>query len=232
MTARNKLRLDDNAFDATPVIDRLNRRLLDMRPAMRPGAERWSDLVVEEIEGQFWRPPSGGRRAWAARKPFGSKRPAASPFGTDYIAAWRGGPGRVLRVARDRVDFGVAGSRFPWIGYQRGGFGSLRAGDVVGQGTRVSSARQRRTWKIAKGRTASSPAPQKWAIFWKLGLSFGVWLSARKLADGLFIPFRPHATINPEVKTSVTAIFAAHVAGRPLPRRFGAADRIGQGAPL
>lgn len=176
----------------------LQAATLDLKPALRASVGNWRLLIAEEFQNQAWRPPSGPFRAWKAVEDFGSRKaPARILHRSGALeGALLGGAGSFTNVSSTSAAFGLTGTMATIAAVHRGGSGEVRAAD-----SRVPQ-------KI--GVTA--------AMRWKLGFSFGVWLKA----DTNFIEItrRPFATVSPELRTRVTAIFSAHVAGRALPERL------------
>lgn len=193
------------------AVDQVLGRIIDLRPALEVGVERWSRMVAEEINGRFWRPPSGPKRSWKDTHRFGNFTPATPTFGRKYLAAWRGGPGGFRQIRKTGATFGVSLREFPWAKYHRGGTGAIRAQDVAAGGYRVKPK------KLARGATNATPSPQRWAMWWFLGINREIWLKKTTIDAGLFVPFRPHATANPEIRTIWAAIVSAYVTGRRLP---------------
>lgn len=197
-------------------LDGMVSRGLDIKPAFRHFIGEGRKVVAGEIRGEYWLPRSGPKKPWKKRHGFGSRVLPASVFGADYIAAWEGGAGSIEVVADAAAAFGVSGARFPWASLHRGGTDAIRAGDVSGKGILVSSLAQVKPWKRTKG-TRWKTGPQQWAIWWKIFFDFGIRLKRKTLEEGLFTPFRPHATKNPETVTRLTAIMSAYVTGRRMP---------------
>jgi len=197
-------------------LDGIVSRALDIKPAFRHFVTEGRKVVVGEIRGEYWQARSGPRRPWEKRKSFGSRVLPATVFGPGYAAAWEGGAGSIEEITDSSAAFGVSGAKFPWAQYHRGGLDAFKASDVKGKGILVSSLAQVRPWRRTKG-TRWKSGPQQWAIWWKIFFEYGVRLTRKKLEQGIFIPFRPHATKNPELVTRLTTIVNAYVTGRKLP---------------
>lgn len=177
---------------ADDVIAAARENALDLRPAFKEAIANWRELIAEEFDTQSWRAPSGAPRPWAATKPFAGE----GTFGFGKILnrtgrlrdAWLGrGEGSFERVNATSASFGVTGTVGLYGSVHRGGSGEVRAA-------------QSRIPFVQK-------VTPKMRVF--LGLAKGVWL--KKTTTELVTPRRPHATINPEIRTRITAIFAAHV---------------------
>lgn len=152
----------------------------------------WRSVIAQEFSSQSWFSPSGSRPSWHRTQPFGSRPAPSSTLQSSgaYRAAWLGlGAGAISRITADRAEFGIAGSVFPGASTLRGGAGdSISTADILIPVTPRRRAFLRRT--------------------------FGVWVAR----DTTRHRPRPHATVNPEVRTRLTAIASAHIAGRPTPQ--------------
>lgn len=103
---------------------------------------------------------------WAPTKPFGNRpAPAKTMVGTGaYRSGWLGrGPGGYVNRKDNQITVGVQKTIFPQV--------------LIHQSTKPY------TIVKPKKRTASGD----WAMCWKLGLTFGVWLSNKRLERGLKI---------------------------------------------
>jgi len=111
-----------------------------------------------------------GFRPWAKSHDFGTRKAANPPLGGTagrFAKAWAGGAGGFSIITPVAITLG---SRLPGAAMHRGDLG-----DVV---------------TIRPKKTGAQGQP---AMRWKLGRSFGVWISARRLREGLKVPARPHA---------------------------------------
>lgn len=171
-------------FIGSNPLDQELARVTDMKPAFEQAVGFWRDVIGQEFATESWRPPSGAPRPWKEVEAFGS-RPAPvhilSRSGR-LEQAWSGGFGSITRITDTGAEFGVSGAAVPYAAVHRGGSGAVT--------TAVASV------------PARIPVTQKMRTF--LGLSFGVWLKSDTKV--IRIPRRPHATLNPEVRTGVTAI--------------------------
>lgn len=161
------------------------------RLPMRDLVAAWRSVISEEFSTQSWNSPGGGRRTWARTQPFGTRpAPSRTLDATGALrAAWAGrGAGRIESITADRAEFGVAGSVFPGAATLRGGAGdSINTSPVLIPVTRRRRAFMRHTFGVFVAKSATSHTP------------------------------RPHATVNPEIRTRLTTIISAHIAGRPFP---------------
>lgn len=189
-------------------LDEFVGRVVDLRPALRAGGELGRGLVVQEIKTRTWRPPTGPLRPWKPTHRFGTFVPAKPTFGQAYTNAWQGGPGGFMRVSQLSVSYGVDLTRFPWMVFHRPGTGPISDLSMTSKGARI------RPIKIARGRTQADLEPEKWAQYWWLRFNLKVKLTAEKMREGLFLPFRPHATINPLLRTQWVALVSRQVIGR------------------
>lgn len=161
------------------------------RLPMRDLVAAWRSVIADEFASQSWNSPSGGRRSWERTKVFGTRpAPTRTLDATGALrAAWAGrGAGAIFRVSGDRAEFGVAGSVFPGASTLRGG-----AGDQISTAPiRIVVTNARRSF---------------------LRHRFGVYIKKKFTTHKP----RPHATVNPEVRTRLTTIVSAHIAGRQFP---------------
>lgn len=168
--------------------------------------------VAAEFLNQEWRRPDGGREAWRPLVPFGS-RSGSSPgvlaggqhkpmIDTGaYLNAWTGkGSGGLVKVGPRSVVVGVQHEAFPFASYIRGGAGArIRTSPLLIFPRKRVAGRRGGSWV------------QQWALWWYLGLTFGVWLKEQTLRDGLKLYPRPHATRNPALTRQLGRSFAAYV---------------------
>lgn len=171
----------------------LNIAARTSRLPMRDLVAAWRSVIAEEFSSQSWNSPGGGRRSWARTQPFGNRPPPSRTLDSSGAlrAAWAGrGAGRIERISADRAEFGVAGSVFPGASTLRGG-----AGDTVSTADILIPVTHRRRAFVRH--------------------KFSVFL-ANRTTFTRHRP-RPHATVNPEVRTRLTTIISAHIAGRPYP---------------
>lgn len=127
--------------------------------------QRGPDSVGKQFAGGYFASPTGAARAWPRSKPFGT-RPA---------------PARTLnRSGKLRLSWTTDGS---------GSF-TRAAGDLLAFGSTLpyAAVHQSRTPTIVRPKRKARDG--RWAQFWKLALTFGVWLSEEKLRRGLVIPSR------------------------------------------
>lgn len=111
-----------------------------------------------------------GFRPWKKSHDFGTRKAKNPPLGGTsgrFAKAWAGGAGSITSVKPTEI---ILGSRLPGAAMHRGDLG-----EVV---------------TIKAKATGANGLP---AMFWKLGRSFGVWISPGKLRSGLHVPARPHA---------------------------------------
>lgn len=170
----------------------------------RPVVEQFPAIMrqrsAEEMAAQAWFAPDGSIRPWAPRVPFGNK---VAPGGLlndtgAYQAALQGGAGSITRVDDTSATIGVDGSAFPYAAVHRGG----------GDASNIDTS----PVKIFP-KKLSSGSRGGWAMFWALGLRFGVWLSKATLERGITIPRRPHLTDNPVLRERLSAAVASYLRG-------------------
>ena len=143
-----------------------------------------SESSDAEFRGAYWASPSGANIPWAPLVPFGS-RPLGPILGGSQgriARALRGGPGSIRRATGDKV---TNGARVPYADTHRGGSGlDAGPGEVV-----IRPKRYRSDGSSYMGRF--------------LGVNFGVWISERRLREGLRRRNRPFATDNPRLRKKI-----------------------------
>ena len=176
-------------FIGSNPLDKELARVMDPTPAYEAGVKFWRSIIAGEFAGQFWRPPSGSTRAWKEVKKFGNQPAPVRILSRSgrLEQAWAGGFGSITRITKDGAEFGVSGAALPYAAVHRGGAGAV---------TTAMAAEPERINVTPKMR-----------VF--LGLNKGVWL--KKDTKVILIPRRPHATVNPEVRTGITAIMTNFV---------------------
>lgn len=177
-------------------------RLADLEPAMTECAARARARVALEFEQRAWFSPSGGTIPWAPTHAFGRRSASASPLVSSgaYFAALEGrGAGAINVIGPRSFKIGADGAAFPYAHFHRGGTGAT---------IRTTP------WIIRPKATVSGKAGEgvrQWSMFWKLGLTFGAWLSKRTLEEGLRLPPRPHLTRHPELVRQCVSVCRTYV---------------------
>lgn len=179
------------------ILERLSERAEDLTPALRAAIRAWRSVGREEFDREAWNSPSGGFRGWLPTRQFGNTPPPPKTLQRSgaLLRAYLGqGPGAIEEVGRDEARFGVSGAVLPYAVVHRGGsIGRLLLASAQTLEQIPVTPRMRRFLAAAKG----------------------VFL--RKETRFIEIPRRPHFTLNPEVRTRIAAIFAAHHSGREIP---------------
>lgn len=105
---------------------------------------------------------------WARTKPFGSRKAGKTMLGSGgYKSAFLGGAGSVTRVTPVSVEIGVDAGLFPQV--------------KIHQGSRPSvTVKPKRRTKGGKD----------WKMRFFLGLTYGVWMSKKRIEQGFKIPRR------------------------------------------
>lgn len=176
------------------VLSLIRRQVQDPTRAYEAIVNAWRLLIREEFDRGQWRATSGPPRPWARKVPFGSLQSAGASHlrkSGALARAWQGGKGGYTDIRRDGASFGVDLRLVPYAAVHRGGLGKITAKD----------SRRPHRQKVTPKMRAFLHAH---GVHLKNGTAF------------LTTPRRPHATLNPEIRTRATAIFAAHVTGRPL----------------
>ena len=175
-------------------------RLANPRPILNAAIKEIRYSVANEFNSQSWFPPSGGARPWALTQPFGNRLGSGNSLGKGkgtkktlidtgaYFRALMGtGPGGIARITANRVVVGVELATFPYAAFLRGGVGAY-----ISLAPLIIRPRKRVATRHAGGSYV-----RQWALWWYLGLTYGVWLSEQKLREGLKLQPRPHLTANP-----------------------------------
>ena len=179
-------------------LDRTKDNLGDLSEPLAAVVRNWRGLIAQEFRTAAWRPQSGAVRPWPPLRNGGV--PTLGPLG----AAWGGGVGGFTNVSRETASFGITGPIARWAGVHRG------------DGTAAGSRRPHRQKMSAKQRAFLAIRAKE------LGIEFTGRPEGHPDRGFMITPRRTHATINPEIRTRATAIFAAHAAGRPLPEELAA----------
>lgn len=120
---------------------------------------------------------------WARTKPFGSRKAGKTMLGSGaYRAAFLGGAGSITRVTPVSVEIGVQKSTFPQV--------------AIHQGDRASvTVKPKRRTKGGKD----------WKMRFFLGLTYGVWMSRKRIEQGFKIP-RRRVSVSSDVRKEVQAM--------------------------
>jgi len=207
-----------NVADFDRVAGGITSRLGDLSGFLREKAVPIiRNSIAAEFLNQEWRKPNGGRDPWRPLVPFGN-RSGASPgvlAGGQHkplinsgalFNAWTGqGSGGLVKIGPRSVVVGVQKSAFPFAEYLRGGVaGRIRTSPLlIFPEKRVAGGGQSKDRK--------SSWVRQWALWWFLGLTYGVWLREQTLRDGMKLHPRPHATRNPEMTRQLRRSFAAYI---------------------
>lgn len=160
----------------------------------------WRSVIREEWTREAWNSPSGGFRPWKKTAAFGDfPAPAKTLLRSGkLLAAYLGaGAGSFERLTAEGIEFGVLGSVIPYAAVHRGGGTKVLLADA-GRPFVITVTSRQRAFLHFHG------------VHLKAGTKF------------IKIPRRPHATANPEVRTRISAIFAAGLVGRAVPERLTA----------
>ena len=134
--------------------------------------------IAEEFAGGFHYTRTGSRERWQPVPAFGTRPATVPPLGGpsgSLARAWAGGQGGYQKINPRSATIGV---NLPFAEVHRGG-----------------ARGQKRVTRIRAKKIGAKGLPAMW---WFLGMTFGVWLNPDKLlADGVAVPSRPHATKNP-----------------------------------
>jgi hypothetical protein len=117
---------------------------------------------------------------WAKTKPFGSRKAGKTMLGSGgYKSAFLGGAGAITRITPTSVEIGVSKGLYPQV--------------AIHQGRRSSVTVK------PKARTRGG---KDWKMRFFLGLTYGVWISKKRLERGLKIP-RRRVSVSSDVRRAV-----------------------------
>lgn len=185
--------------DGLPPFEKTLRRLADWGRVAKSASDLWIGLIVGEFAGEYWLSPQGAKIPWKKTKAFGSRPAPAKTLQRSgaLLASYRNAQVTVRNV-QGGSEISISPSpRLIYAAVQRGGSGKVRAADAAVPETIVVTPKMR-------------------AFLHYLGVHL------RKATTVIQIPRRPHATVSPQLRTGLIAIFAANAAGRQLPTRFAA----------
>jgi hypothetical protein len=121
-----------------------------------------------------------------------------------YFEALQGrGAGSVEVVTAKTVRVGVDLAAFPFAGFIRGGTGA----DIRTSPLLILPRKRVAGWQPLTKRGKPRAPQTQWALWYYLGLTFGVWLSAETMVRGLKLPPRPHLTRNPLLVRQVVRLY-------------------------
>ncbi len=105
---------------------------------------------------------------WTKTKPFGTREAGKTMLGSgNYKSAWLGGFGGIEKITPQSVEIGVESNLFPQV--------------KIHQGSRPSvTVKPKRRTKGGKD----------WKMRFFLGLTYGVWMSKKRIEQGFKIPRR------------------------------------------
>lgn len=162
----------------------VSKRSKDFTPATRQWYRMQRISIREEFRRESFFRQSGGSVRWEKSKSFGSRRAARRTLrrtGLLFNAATGNGRGHIKRVGPTSMSIGVSGAAVPHASILRGGTGqNLVRRKIVVKPKKLAVSKTGRTLKGA----------HKWAMYWFLGMRYGVWLKESTLRRGLRIPRR------------------------------------------
>jgi hypothetical protein len=208
--ARAALRIQTKAVGLEKLLTGAKGRARDLSPYFKGrGVAAVRLSVGDEFHRHAWLTPRGGIVPWRDTQPFGTRpKPKQNMIATGaYFRALMGrGPGSLVRVGPRSFDVGVEARMFPGAAALRGG-----------KGGRISTAPLFiRPKTKAKGRAGGGSWVQQWAMWWRLGLTYGVWLKEETLRRGLKLYPRPHLTANPKLTRQLARGVARWIAKADL----------------
>lgn len=127
---------------------------------------------------------------WARTKPFGSRKAGKTMLGSgSYRSAWLGGAEAITQITPVSVEIGVESNIFPQV--------------KIHQGSRTSVTVK------PKARTRGG---KDWKMRFFLGLTYGVWMSRKRIEQGFKIP-RRRVSVSSAVRKEVVAMLKRETSG-------------------
>ena len=134
---------------------------------------------------------------WARTKPFGTRKAGKTMLGSGaYKSAFLGGAGAITRVTPVSVEIGVDKVLFPQV--------------AIHQGKRPS---------VTVKPKARTKGGKDWKMRFFLGLTYGVWMSRKRIEQGFKIPRRRvsvSSAVRKEVLKMIRSEFGGAVRGLKL----------------
>lgn len=120
---------------------------------------------------------------WARTKPFGTRKAGKTMLGSGlYRSAWLGAAGAITRVTPSSVEVGVSKGLFPQV--------------AIHQGSRSS---------VTVKPKARTKGGKDWKMRFFFGLTYGVWMSRKRIERGMKIP-RRRVSVSSAVRKEVGAM--------------------------
>ncbi len=186
-----------------PRFEAIQRRLADLRPAgdaviaaMRKGAAGQFSAQAEDT--------LTGSRMWKRSHDFGNRKAPANTLDASgkLKGAWTGSAGATSRVTENSFAIGVDTGIVPYAAIFQSQTPTLIKPKSIGHSTRAGKLAA-----VRRGR------PIRYAMFWKLGLTFGVWMSQARLEQGFLIQPR-RVGVGRSMLTAVKGVLVGYVTGR------------------
>lgn len=149
---------------------------------LRFGNKGISDQFKDQTEYR-----GGQAIPWERTKDFGTRKAPRKTMQAqgDYRASWLGGAGSLETISANSVTIGVDRGLHPQVAIHQGSASSVRV--------------------YPKKRTKGG---KDWAMRFYLGLTYGVWLTKKRIEMGLKIP-RRRLSLSNDVKKAVAGMVAA-----------------------
>lgn len=165
----------------------LERPLLDSRgkqavKLLRFGTKGISDQFKDQTEYR-----GSGSTPWDKTQPFGTRKAPRKTMQAsgNYRAAWLGGAGGLENISANAIEIGVDRGQFKQVAIHQGSAASVKV--------------------FPKSRTKGG---KDWKMRFFLGLTYGVWLTKKRLEMGLKIP-RRRLSVSSDVRNAVAGMVKA-----------------------
>ena len=156
-----------------PLLDSRGKQAVKL---LRFGTRGISDQFKDQTEYR-----GSGSTPWDKTQDFGTRKAPRKTMQASggYRRAWLGGAGGVENISANAIEIGVDRGDFPRVAIHQGSASSVRV--------------------YPKKRTKGG---KDWAMRFYLGLTYGVWLTKKRLEMGLKIP-RRRLSVSSDVRGAV-----------------------------
>lgn len=159
--------------------------------------------VITQFNAKATLDETGASIPWPATQPFGNLGPGAQTLVRTgaYREAWTGGSGAQADIGDRVISFGVDAAELPQVRTFQ---------------TRTIPEKREIPGVVIFPRKRSKTRPGDWAMRFYLGLALGVWMSVRRLEEGLFVPAR-RLSANPAMRNAVAALIRDAIVNETRP---------------
>lgn len=127
---------------------------------------------------------------WARTKPFGSRKAGKTMLGSGgYKSAFLGGAGSITRVTPVSVEIGVDAELFPQVKIHQGNKKGVTVKPTA-EGTFQRQIKGQLRGKKGNKRRVGARTVEDYKMRIFLGMTYGVWMSRKRVKKGFFIPRR------------------------------------------